>query len=164
MCGSCYLAHLYLVGKMDKRDVYTNHLQRSKHPPHSQSAELPDPMVAFSIFASVTITRTGMFTTLSEGLEFIARFLKGFMIGFAIATGVSLLILPITSRGNVFHDIKEYLASVGDVLQARISFADAGTVTGLLTGRGLLRRARTAMDTRHSQGKTDLQSKQKQLQ
>jgi hypothetical protein len=77
-----------------------------------------------------------MFTTLSEGLEFIARLFKGFMIGFAIATGVSLLILPITSRGNVFHDIKELLTSVEDVLQAQISFADAGTVIGLLNGKG----------------------------
>lgn len=58
------------------------------------------------------------------GLEFIARLFKGFMIGFAIATGVSLQILPITSRGNVLQDIGEYLASVEDVLQAQISFAE----------------------------------------
>ena len=38
--------------------------------------ELQDPMVAFSIFASVTITRAGTFTTLSEGLEFISKLLK----------------------------------------------------------------------------------------
>jgi hypothetical protein len=157
MCGSCYLAHLYLVGKMDLMSILT--ISRGANSLRALNpAELPDPMVAFSIFASVTITRTGVFTTLSEGLEFIARLLKGFMIGSAIATGVSLLILPITSRGNVFHGIKEYRASVEGVLQAQISFADAGTVTGLLTGRGLLRRARTAMDTWHSQGETDLQS------
>ena len=43
-------------------------------------------MVAFSIFASVTITRAGTFVTLAEGLEFVSRLLKGFMIGFAVAT------------------------------------------------------------------------------
>lgn len=97
--------------------------------------ELQDPMVAFSIFASVTITRAGMFTTLSEGLEFIARLLKGFMIGFAIATGVSLLIVPTTSRGNVFHDMKDYIASIDGLLQSQISFAEDSSVTGLFSRR-----------------------------
>lgn len=128
--------------------------------------ELQDPMVAFSIFASVTITRGGMFTTLSEGLEFIARLLKGFMIGFAIATGVSLLILPITSRGNVFHNIKGYVASVDDLLQAQISFAEESSVTGLFTRQGLIRRARTVMSSRDMQNESEpnLSSKQKRLQ
>ncbi|KAJ5652824.1 hypothetical protein N7507_010250 [Penicillium longicatenatum] len=128
--------------------------------------ELQDPMVAFSIFASVTITRAGMFTTLSEGLEFIARLLKGFMIGFAIATGVSLLIVPITSRGNVFHDMKDYITSIDEVLQSQISFAGDSSVSGLFSRRVQLRRARTAKSTRdmQSEGEVDLQSKQKALQ
>ena len=37
--------------------------------------ELQDPMVAFSIFASVTLTRAGTFTALSEGLDFISKLL-----------------------------------------------------------------------------------------
>ena len=127
--------------------------------------ELQDPMVAFSIFASVTITRGGMFTSLSEGLDFIARLLKGFMIGFAIATGVSLLILPITSRGNLFHDIKGYVSSVDDVLQSQIAYAEGGTLTSLFSRRGLLHRARTAKSTREMQNpEDDLQSKEKRLQ
>jgi hypothetical protein len=128
--------------------------------------ELQDPMVAFSIFASVTITRAGTFITLSEGLEFISRLLKGFMIGFAIATGVSLLIFPITSRGNVFHDIKEYVSLAEGVLQAQISFAEGSAATGMFSGKRRLRRAQTTMSTRdmRSEGDTTLQSKQKQLQ
>ncbi|CEJ61560.1 hypothetical protein PMG11_10089 [Penicillium brasilianum] len=128
--------------------------------------ELQDPMVAFSIFASVTITRAGTFITLSEGLEFISRLLKGFMIGFAIATGVSLLIFPITSRGDVFHDIKEYVSLAEGVLQAQISFAEGSAATGMFSGKRLLRRSRTTMSTRdmQSEGDTNLQSKQKQLQ
>jgi hypothetical protein len=129
--------------------------------------ELQDPMVAFSIFASVTITRAGMFTTLAEGLGFISRLLKGFMIGFAVATGVSLLILPITSRGNVFHDIKGYVTSVEGVLQSQISFVEDSSTTGLLMGRGLLRRARTAMSTRDMQIEGEpgvVESKQNHLQ
>lgn len=57
----------------------------------------------------------------SGGLEFVAHLLKAFMIGFMIATGVSMLILPIINRGNVFHDIKGYLLSAEGVLQAQNS-------------------------------------------
>ncbi|CAG7963992.1 unnamed protein product [Penicillium olsonii] len=127
--------------------------------------ELQDPMVAFSIFASVTITRAGTFVTLAEGLEFVSRLLKGFMIGFAVATGVSLFIYPITSRGNMFHDIKGYASSIEAVLESQISYAQGSSVTGLLSG-GLLRRARTAKSTRDrlDDDEADWQSKQKQPQ
>ncbi|KAJ6042014.1 uncharacterized protein N7446_013080 [Penicillium canescens] len=128
--------------------------------------ELQDPMVAFSIFASVTITRAGTFTSLAAGLDFVARLLKGFMIGFAIATGVSLLILPITSRGDMFHDLKGYAASVEALLQAQISFVEDSSETLLFKGSGLLRRARTYESTRDvkNDDEDDLQAKEKKLQ
>lgn len=123
-------------------------------------------MVAFSIFASVTITRAGMFSSLAEGLEFISRLLKGFMIGFAIATSVSLLILPITSRGNVFQDIKRYVAAVNDVLDAQIAF-DESCAAGEIFGRGFRPRTRTTKGCegdRLDESETDLQGKVKDLQ
>ncbi|KAL4994034.1 hypothetical protein BDV10DRAFT_12202 [Aspergillus recurvatus] len=85
-------------------------------------AELQDPMVAFSVFSSVTLTRAGTFVSLADGLEFISRLLKGFMLGFAIATGVSLLVYPVTSRGNVFQDIRGYAAQIESVLKAQSEF------------------------------------------
>ncbi|PYI11948.1 hypothetical protein BO78DRAFT_331869 [Aspergillus sclerotiicarbonarius CBS 121057] len=126
--------------------------------------ELQDPMVAFSIFCCVTITRGGMFTTLSEGLSFIARLLKGFMLGFAIATGVSLLILPITSRGHVFDDVKAYVAQIDTVLQSQISFVK-GTSEVWTGSQGLLKRIRTARSMRDMENNpsSDLESKQKRL-
>ncbi|RAH69061.1 uncharacterized protein BO66DRAFT_325161 [Aspergillus aculeatinus CBS 121060] len=105
--------------------------------------ELQDPMVAFSIFCSVTITRAGTFVTLSDGLSFVSRLLKGFMLGFAIAIGVSLFILPITSRGHVFEDIKGYVAQIDAVLRAQIDFV--GESPDVWTGdQSLLSRTRTA--------------------
>ncbi|EAA61424.1 hypothetical protein AN7172.2 [Aspergillus nidulans FGSC A4] len=89
-------------------------------------AELQDPMVAFSVFSSVTLTRTGTFVSLSDGLEFISRLLKGFMLGFAIATGVSLLVYPVTSRGDVFQDVREYAAQIHIVLKAQGEFVGDG--------------------------------------
>nr|XP_001400829.2 hypothetical protein ANI_1_1198124 [Aspergillus niger CBS 513.88] len=126
--------------------------------------ELQDPMVAFSIFSSVTITRGGMFTTLSEGLSFVSRLLKGFMLGFAIATGVSLLILPITSRGHVFDDIRGYVAQIDNVLQSQIDFVK-GTSEVWTGNQGLLKRTRTARSMRDMQNSpiSDLEAKQKRL-
>ncbi|KAE8143677.1 hypothetical protein BDV38DRAFT_276763 [Aspergillus pseudotamarii] len=126
--------------------------------------ELQDPMVAFSIFASVTITRAGTFVTVSEGLAFVSRLLKGFMLGFAIATGVSLLILPITSRRNVFHDIRGYVAHIDAVLQSQIAFVER-TPQLLTGGQGLLNRTRTAQTVRDTENnpRSELESRQKQL-
>lgn len=131
--------------------------------------ELQDPMVAFSIFTSVTITRGGTFTTVDEGLSFITRLIKGFMLGFAIATGVSLLVLPITSRGNVFQDIKGYVSHIDAVLQAQILFIKRSSTGGTWTGDyGLLHRARTAQsareDSRRGASNESLESKKQHLQ
>lgn len=84
--------------------------------------ELQDPMVAFSIFCSVTLTRAGTFVVLADGLAFVARLLKGFMLGFAIATGVSLFIYPVTSRGLVFGDVTGYVGRIEGVLRAYSRF------------------------------------------
>ncbi|EAU37096.1 conserved hypothetical protein [Aspergillus terreus NIH2624] len=126
--------------------------------------ELQDPMVAFSIFSSVTITRAGTFVTIDEGLAFITRLLKGFMIGFAIATGISLFVLPVTSRSNVFHDVKAYVAQVDAVLKSQIAFVEDGSE--VLTGRrGLLSRTRTALSMRDAEhaAKSSIESKKKRL-
>lgn len=130
--------------------------------------ELQDPMVAFSIFTSVTITRGGTFTTVDEGLSFITRLIKGFMLGFAIATGVSLFILPITSRGNVFQDIKGYVSQIDAVLQAQISFVQRSSTAGIWTGDyGFLHRMRTSQSAREDRrggNNESLESKKQHLQ
>jgi len=132
--------------------------------------ELQDPMVAFSIFSCVTITRGGTFITVDEGLLFITRLLKGFMLGFAIATGVSLFILPITSRGHVFQDIKGYVSQIDAVLQAQISFLKRSSTSGVWTDdQGLLERTRTAQSGRSgnrgngSNNESSIDSKKQQL-
>ncbi|KAL3448398.1 hypothetical protein BJX65DRAFT_71530 [Aspergillus insuetus] len=89
-------------------------------------AELQDPMVAFSVFACVTVTRAGMFMSLNEGLGFVSRLLKGFLIGFAVAGGVSLLIYPVTSRGNVVRDVVKYVRGIERVLRAEGEFVEEG--------------------------------------
>lgn len=87
-----------------------------------QPAWLQDPMVAFSIYSGVTLTNATRFTTVTQGLEFIKQLLITFLLGFAIATGVSLLVLPITSRRNMFRDSFIYAKAVQNVLEKSIQF------------------------------------------
>ncbi|KAJ3540570.1 hypothetical protein NM208_g5008 [Fusarium decemcellulare] len=78
-------------------------------------SELQDPMVAFSIFVVVTLTRGGSFQTTSDALEFINRLLKTFLIGYFVATAVSLLVLPMTCRQIVLDDIHTFAKTAQDV-------------------------------------------------
>ena len=86
--------------------------------------ELQDPMVSFSI-SGITLTYVGQSSTITEGLEFTKQLLLAFLLGFAIATGVSLFILPITSRRNVFKEVKKYVVIIQVVLKARADYLEA---------------------------------------
>jgi hypothetical protein len=88
----------------------------------SRPQVLQDPTVAFSIFFCITMTHAGEFVTISEGLTFIQTLLKAFSLGFAIATGVSLLIYPITCRRNVFKNMQDYLVVVQEVLDTQAKY------------------------------------------
>ncbi|KAJ4245260.1 hypothetical protein NW762_014130 [Fusarium torreyae] len=79
-------------------------------------SELQDPMVAFSIFSVVALTRAGGFQTTSDALQFINRLLKTFLIGYAGATAVSLFALPITCRRIVLDDIHKFANETQDAL------------------------------------------------
>jgi hypothetical protein len=125
-------------------------------------AELQDPMVAFSVFACVTVTRAGMFGSLSQGLGFVSRLLKGFLIGFAVAGGVSLLIYPITSRGDVLRDVMRYVKGIEGVLQAEGEFLDGGE-----GDQSILRRVQTTRSVRGTEETIDSDidsTKRKKLQ
>ncbi|KAF7555437.1 hypothetical protein G7Z17_g2149 [Cylindrodendrum hubeiense] len=96
-------------------------------------AELQDPIVASSIFALVALTRAGNWTTVDDGLVFIVRLIKTFLIGFAIPTGVSLLILPRTCREGIFKDTRNFVQETNAVLQALTDFVDTASRTSFLT-------------------------------
>lgn len=119
--------------------------------------ELQDPMVAFSIFCSVTLTRAGTFLALADGLAFVTRLLKGFMLGFAIATGVSLLLYPVTSRGLVFGDVRAYVAGIEGVVRAYRAYSSGGVV-GADDGesRKRLKGAMAGLDAAHAKLQSDL--------
>ncbi|UPL03077.1 hypothetical protein LCI18_014011 [Fusarium solani-melongenae] len=78
-------------------------------------SELQDPMVAFSIFVVVTLTRGGAFQTISDAFEFVNRLLKTFLIGYSVATAVSLFVLPMTCRQIVLDDTYKFAKTAQDI-------------------------------------------------
>lgn len=60
--------------------------------------------------------------TFGEGLAFLWRIFKAFLVGFGMATGVSLFILPRTSRGGVAAAIQSYVAQTQAALEGLAEF------------------------------------------
>ncbi|KAK7427593.1 hypothetical protein QQZ08_005868 [Neonectria magnoliae] len=96
-------------------------------------AELQDPIVTSSIFALVALTRAGNWTTVDDGLDYIVRLIKTFLIGFTIPTGVSLFILPRTCRQGVFKDTRNFVRETKAVLQALTDFVNTASRSSFLT-------------------------------
>jgi hypothetical protein len=85
---------------------------------------MQDPMVAFSIYSGVTLTHAGQFVDLSQGLDFIKRLLLAFLLGFAVATGVSLLVMPSTSRKDVFKGFMDYSDAIRTVFKTQGAYVE----------------------------------------
>lgn len=79
-------------------------------------------MVVLSIFSVVTMTHTPSFITISEGVGFVHRLLETFLIGLAVAAGVSVFVLPMTSRKNVMKTLNAYAGALDGVFDAQFAF------------------------------------------
>lgn len=84
--------------------------------------ELQNPVIAFSIFTNFNITRFGNFATFDAGLNYSLDLLKSILIGFAVASVVSLLVLPMTSRTFFLRNARDYALQVQEVLQQQAAF------------------------------------------
>ncbi|EEP76334.1 predicted protein [Uncinocarpus reesii 1704] len=60
--------------------------------------------------------------TLSYGLTYVKLLLLAFLVGFAIATGVSLFIFPTTSRSMIFHQLRGYPSAVKSLLDEQVTY------------------------------------------
>ncbi|KAI9744784.1 MAG: hypothetical protein M1818_001709 [Claussenomyces sp. TS43310] len=77
------------------------------------------PVIMYSIFTNVSFTYGPLFPTMAIVETFMRQLLTGFLTAFAIATGVSLFIVPVSSRTVVFKEITGYLAAVRSTLKAQ---------------------------------------------
>ncbi|KPI44474.1 uncharacterized protein AB675_8574 [Cyphellophora attinorum] len=75
-------------------------------------------MIQFSIFVVVGSIYAPNFPTMEAGLIFVRRLLITFLTGYALATAVSLFIIPTTSRGIVTMQMGGFTKLLGGCLQA----------------------------------------------
>ena len=84
--------------------------------------QLQFPVIVYSIFANVTSVYAPNFPTMAAGISFTKRLLEAFLTGFAIATGVSLFVFPISIRMTFFKQSAGFIAAAQGTLKAQIAY------------------------------------------
>ncbi|KJX98308.1 hypothetical protein TI39_contig418g00002 [Zymoseptoria brevis] len=88
-------------------------------------AKLPQynvPCIMWAVVANIACIYGPQFNTMVQGEAFVRRLLLACFTGFGIATGVSLLIFPLTSRVVFFKGMAGYIASLRGALQANLDY------------------------------------------
>jgi hypothetical protein len=84
--------------------------------------QLAFPTIIYAIQVNVAASNGFLFQTTAQCEAFIARLLEAFLTGFAIATGVSLFIVPVTSRKVVFKEVTGYIGLLRGALGAHKAY------------------------------------------
>ena len=88
-------------------------------------AKLPQwtiPCILWAIFANVSMTYAPQFNTMGQAINLAVRMYEAQLTGFALATGVSLLVFPYTSRQVAFDDMKDFFGKLRGVLDANMTY------------------------------------------
>jgi hypothetical protein len=88
----------------------------------AQDPQYTIPGIQLAIFAIVSSTYGPQFNTMDAAATFAWRLLSAFYTGFAIATGVSLLIFPLTSRQVVFKTLTGNIVTLQEALAANMTY------------------------------------------
>ena len=84
--------------------------------------QLQFPVIVCSIFANVASVYAPNFPTMAAGIAFVKRLLEAFLTGFAIATGVSLFVFPVSVRTTFFKQSAGFIAAAQGTLKAQIAY------------------------------------------
>jgi hypothetical protein len=80
------------------------------------------PAILYSIFTNVAFTYGPLFPTIAVGEALIKQLLEGFLTAFAISTGVSLFIIPVSSRTVVFKEQSGYIQLIRATMKAQTAY------------------------------------------
>ena len=97
-------------------NIYVVNTLRASRP------QLQFPVIIYSIFANVASVYAPNFPTMVAGIAFTKRLLECFLTGFAIATGVSLFIFPVSVRTTVFKQSAGLIAAAQGTLKAQMAY------------------------------------------
>ena len=96
--------------------VYLANVFRASHP------QLKFPCILYSIMACVSATYAPTFASMTQAEAFLRSLILAFLTGFGIATAVSLLVFPNTSRKLVFKTTAGYLQAFGKSFEAQTEY------------------------------------------
>ncbi|KAH5411810.1 hypothetical protein HBI23_172820 [Parastagonospora nodorum] len=84
--------------------------------------QLAFPTIIYAIQVNVAATNGFLFRTTAQCETFILRLLEAFLTGFGLATGVSLFIIPVTSRKVVMKEVTGYIGLLRGTLGAHKTY------------------------------------------
>ncbi|EMC97852.1 hypothetical protein BAUCODRAFT_67516 [Baudoinia panamericana UAMH 10762] len=97
-------------------EIYLISVWRAKMP------QFTIPSIILAIFANVSMIYAPQFSSMVQAEAFAQRLLEAFLTGFAISTGVSLLVFPLTSRQVVLKELTGYIGLLRASLKANIDY------------------------------------------
>lgn len=100
-------------------EIYAISAMRAKLPHYTI------PCIMFAIFANVSMTYASQFSTVAQAESFVKRLISAFLTGFGIATVVSLLIFPVTSRESLFNDMRAFIGGLQGCLGANMTYLNS---------------------------------------
>jgi len=92
--------------------IYAINSMKAKFP------QLAFPTIIYAIQVNIAATNGFLFTTTPQAQVFVKRLLESFLAGFALATAVSLFIIPVTSRKVVLKETTGYVMLLRGALSA----------------------------------------------
>lgn len=97
-------------------NIYFANVMRAKMP------ALQFPVIMYSIFTNVSLTYGPILQTIAQGESLIRQLLLGFLSALAISTGVSLFIIPVSSRTVVRKEQAGYIQAIRGALKAQTAY------------------------------------------
>lgn len=83
------------------------------------------PVIIYSIIANITSIYGPQFTTMTAGISFVVRMLKGCLTGLALTTGAHFLIFPLSTRTVVFKEMTAYIGALRAALKAHSAYFES---------------------------------------
>jgi hypothetical protein len=100
-------------------NIWAVNLLRAKFP------VLQFPSIVYSIFTNVAFSFGPIFQTMAQAESLIKELLEGFLTAFALAAGVSLFIIPISSRTVVFSEMTGYIGAIRGTIKAQTAYLES---------------------------------------
>lgn len=96
--------------------IWLVHTFRAKYP------QFQFPVIIYGIFANISSVYAPQMQNMTAAINMVQKLIRTFLSGLAISTGVSLFIVPMTSRKAVFKQMGGYIGSLRSALSAHAAY------------------------------------------